>query len=153
MPKYKVTLTVEERKYLEKLVSSGKGAARRLTHARVLLSADEGPQGPGWTNAKIVEALVVGERTVERIRKRFVMESFEAALNPAPRPPRPDKAKIQGAVEQQLIELACSDPPTGRSYWTLQMLADQLVALACVEGVSKETVRKALKKTASHLGW
>jgi transposase len=152
MPKYKVTLSVEEREQLQKLVSSGKAAARKLTHARILLSADEGPHGPGRTNAVIVEALGVGERTVERVRKRFVMESLEAALNPAPRPPRPDKVKIQAATEKRLLELACSEPPPGRSYWTLQMLADRLVVLACVESVSTETVRKALKKTTSRLG-
>jgi hypothetical protein len=152
MPKYKVTLTVEEREQLEKLVSSGKAAARKLTHARILLLADEGFQGPGRTNAAIVEALGVGERRVERVRQRFVTESFEAALNARPRPPRPDKVKIQRTVEKRLIELACSEPPAGRSYWTLQMLADRLVILGCVESVSTATVRKTLKKTTSLLG-
>ena len=148
MPKYKVTLTVEERKELEQLISSGKAAARKLLHARILLLADESPAGPGRTNAAIVEALGVSMRTIERVRKRFVMESFEDALVPRPRPPRPDKVKIQGDVEKNLIELACSDPPEGRSCWTLQLLADQLVVLGCVESVSKESVRTALKKTA-----
>lgn len=152
MVRYKVTLTVEERQQLEKLVSSGKGAARKLTHGRILLLADEGEHGPGRTNAAIVEALGVGERTVERVRKRFVTESFDAALNPRPQPPRPDKVKIQGAVEKQLIELACSDPPAGRCRWTLQLLADRLVVLKCVDGVSHEAVRRALKKTTSRLG-
>jgi len=153
MIRYKVTLTTEERQLLEKLVSSGKGAARKLTHARILLLADEGEHGPGRTNAAIVAALQVGERTVERVRKRFVMESFEAALEPRPQPPRPDKVKIKGAIEQRLIELACSDPPAGRSRWTLQLLADQLVVLNCVDSVSKETVRESLKKTTSPRGW
>jgi transposase len=152
MVRYKVTLTVEERQQLQKLVSSGKGAARRLTHARILLLADEGDQGPGRTNAAIVEALGVGERTVERVRKRFVTESLDAALHPRPQPPRPDKVKIKGLVEKQLIELACSDPPAGRCRWTLQLLADRLVVLKCVEGVSHETVRRVLKKTTSGPG-
>ncbi len=152
MVRYKVTLTAEERLQLEKLVSSGKGAARKLTHARILLLADEGDQGPGRTNAAIVEALGVGERTVERVRKRFVTESLDAALYPRPQPPRPDKVKIQGPVEKQLIELACSDPPAGRCRWTLQLLADRLVVLQCVEGVSREAVRRALKKTTSRRG-
>ena len=152
MIRYKVTLTVDERQHLEKLVSSGKGAARKLTHARILLLADEGDSGPGRTNAAIVEALGVGERTVERVRKRFVTESFEAALNSRPQPPRPDKVKIKGPVEKQLIELACSDPPAGRCRWTLQLLADRLVTLNCVEGVSHEAVRQALKKTTSSRG-
>lgn len=152
MIRFKVTLTVQERQQLEKLVSSGKGAARKLTHARILLLADEGDHGPGRTNAAIVEALGVGERTVERVRKRFVTESVDAALHPRPQPPRPDKVKIKGPVEKQLIQLACSDPPTGRCRWTLQLLADRLVILNCVGDVSKETVRQALKKTTSRPG-
>jgi Homeodomain-like domain len=153
MVRYKVTLTVEERQQLEKLVSSGKGAARKLTHARILLLADEGEHGPSRTNAAIVEALAVGERTVERVRKRFVTESLDAALHPRRQPLRPDKVKIKGPVEKQLIELACSDPPTGRCRWTLQLLADRLVVLKCVDGVSHEAVRRALKKTTSRRGW
>jgi transposase len=152
MIRYKVALTVEERQQLEKLVSSGKGAARKLTHARILLLADEGEHGPGRTNAAIVAALGVSESTVERVRKRFVTESFDAALSPRPQPPRPDKVKIKGPVEKQLIQLACSDPPTGRCRWTLQLLADRLVVLNCVESVSHEAVRRALKKTTSRPG-
>jgi hypothetical protein len=152
MVRYKVTLTADERQLLEKLVSCGKGAARKLTHARILLLADEGDQGPGRTNAAIVAALAVGERTVERVRKRFVTESFDASLQPRPQPPRPDKVKIRGPVEKQLIQLACSDPPAGRGRWTLQLLADRLVVLNCVAGVSTETVRRALKKTTSRPG-
>ncbi len=152
MIRYKVTLTAEEREQLERLVSSGKGAARKLAHARILLLADESERGPGRTNAAIVAALGVSERTVERVRKRFVTESFEAALQPRPQPPRPDKVKIKGPVEKQLIELACSDPPAGRCRWTLQLLADRLVVLRCVDSLSTETVRQALKKTTSSLG-
>lgn len=152
MIRYKVTLTAEERQQLVKLVSSGKGAARKLAHARILLLADAGEHGPGRTNAAIVEALGVSERTVERVRKRFVTESFAAALSPRPQPPRPDKVKIKGPVEKQLIQLACSDPPAGRCRWTLQLLADRLVVLNCVEGVSHEAVRRALKKTTSRPG-
>lgn len=146
-------MTFEERESLQKLVSSGKGAARKLTHARVLLLADQGRWGPGETDMAIVEALGVGVRTVERIRQRFVTESLESALKPRPQPPRPDKVKIDGEVEKQLIELACSDPPEGRCRWTLQLLADKLVVLECVESVSDETVRQALKKRASPRGW
>jgi hypothetical protein len=152
MVRYKVTLTAEERQQLERLVSSGNGAARKLTHARILLLVDEGDHGPGRTNAAVVAALGVGERTVERVRKRFVTESFEAALHPRPQPPRPDKVKIKGPVEKQLIRLACSDPPPGRCRWTLQLLADRLVVLNCVDDVSTETVRQALKKTTSSPG-
>jgi hypothetical protein len=80
------------------------------------------------------------------VRKQFVEEGLEQALNPRPRPKRPDKVKIQGEIEEQLTELACSSPPEGRGRWTLQLLADQLVLLTPLDSVSDETVRKALKK-------
>jgi hypothetical protein len=83
---------------------------------------------------------------VERVRQRFVLEGLDAAVNPRPQPRRPEKVKIQGDVEKKLIELACSEPPTGRCRWTLQLLADELVVLKCVESVCDETVRQALKK-------
>jgi transposase len=144
--KFRVTLTAEERGHLEQTVSVGKGAARKLTHARILLLADTS-QGKGQTDSDIVEALGVGLRTVERVRKRLVTEGFSAALDTRPQPPRPDKVKIKGNVEQKLVQLACSDPPEGRCHWTLQLLADELVALGAVEKVSTETVRAALQKT------
>ena len=147
MEKYKVTLTVEERQALDRMVSSGKAAARKLVHARILLLGDEGPGGPRCTDEQIVEALTVGLSTIIRVRRRFVTESLESAIHPRPRPPRPDKVKIQGEVEQHLIRLACTDPPAGRCCWTLELLADKLIALGCFPKVSRETVRQALKKT------
>lgn len=147
MDKYKVTLLPEERQQLEEMVRKGKAAARKLTHARVLLLADESNGRQARTDAEIGEVLQASPDTVARVRKRFVMESFEAAINPRPRPPRPDKIKIQDASEQKLIELACSAPPDGRGTWTLQLLADKLVVLGYVESVGRETVRQALKKT------
>jgi transposase len=147
MEKYKVTLTVEERQTLERMVSSGKAAARKLTHARILLLGDEGPGGLRCSDEEIAEALNVGLSTIIRVRRRFVTESLESAIRPRPRPPRPDKIKVQGEVEQHLIRLACSDPPAGRCCWTLQLLADRLIALGCFPNVSRETVRQALKKT------
>jgi Homeodomain-like domain len=146
MDKYRVTLTVEERAGLEHLVSVGKAAARKLIHARILLLADTSP-GPTWTDDDIVTALGCGPRTIARVRQRFVTEGFHAALDHKPQPPRPDKIKIKGNVEQKLIQLACSDPPEGRCHWTLNLLADELVALGLVGSVSTETVRQALKKT------
>jgi transposase len=144
--KYRVTLTAEERGHLEQTVSVGKAAARKLTHARILLLADTSP-GQGQPDLDIVKALGVGLRTVERVRQRLVTEGFAAALDHKPQPPRPDKIKIKGDVEQKLVRLACGDPPEGRCHWTLQLLADELVALGVVEAVSTETVRQALKKT------
>jgi hypothetical protein len=146
MEKYRVTLTAEERTVLEHMVSVGKTAARQLTHARILLLADTS-QNLGQDDVDIVAALRTSLRTVERIRQRLVTEGFQAALNHRPQPPRPDKIKIKGDIEQKLIHLACSDPPEGRCHWTLSLLCDELVALGLVRTVSTETVRQALKKT------
>jgi hypothetical protein len=146
MDKYRVTLTAEERARLEQLVSTGKTAARKLIHAHILLLADTSP-GPIRTDDDIVTALGIGPRTIARVRQRFVTEGFLAALDHKPQPPRPDQIKIKGDVEQQLIRLACGDPPEGRCHWTLNLLAGELVALGLVKSVSTETVREALKKT------
>ena len=151
MDKYRITLSVEERTWLEQLVSAGQAAARKLTHARVLLLADE-RHGEACSDAEIVSALGISVRTMERLRKRFVTEGPEAALDHKPQPPRPDKIKIKGNVEQKLVELACSDPPRGRCHWTLQLLADELVVLGLVDSLSTVTVWQALKKMTSSRG-
>jgi len=147
MEKYRVSLTDEERDTLKGLLNKGKSAARKLAHARVLLLADAGQD-----DDPIAKALSVSTRTVCRVRKRLVTEGFLAALDPRPQPPRPDKVKIKGDVEQELVRIACSDPPEGRCHWTLQLLADELVALGRLKAVSTETVRQALKKTTSSRG-
>ena len=118
MAKYRVTLTADERNALEKLVSVGKAAARKLTHGRILLLADTAG-GREHADDQIVLALGTSLRSVERIRKRLVTEGLDAALNPKPQPARPDKIKIKGDIEQHLVRLACSDPPEGRDHWTL----------------------------------
>lgn len=151
MDKYRVTLALEERGALERLVSTGKAAARKLTHARILLLADVS-QGLGQSDEAIVAALHTSLRTVERVRQRLVTEGLPAALDHRPQPPRPDKIKIKGDIEQKLVQLACSEPPQGRCHWTLQLLADQLVVLGLTKAVSTETVRQALKKTTSSPG-
>ena len=146
MIKHRVTLTEAERDELTALIKKGKTAARKLNHARILLLSDEGAAGPGKTDEAIVEALQTSQRTIERVRKRFVEEGLAPAVNPRPRPKRPSQVKIKGEIEEQLVELACSAPPEGRGRWTLQLLADQLVVLTALESVSTETVRKTLKK-------
>jgi hypothetical protein len=146
MDKYRVALTVEERlAALEQVVSIGKAAVRKLTHARILLLAD-GWCGEAYADAEIVSALGTSSRTIERLQKRFVTEGLEAALDHRPQPPRPDKVKIKGNVEQRLLELACSDLPRGRGHWTLQLLANELVVLGLVDTISTVTVWQALKK-------
>jgi hypothetical protein len=151
MDKYRVTLTTEERADFERLVATGKGAARRLTHARILLLADTA-SGAQRQDEEIVAVLGTSLRSIERVRKRFVTQGPQAALNPRPQPLRPGKVKIKGDVEQKLIRLACSEPPRGRCHWTLELLADELVVLGLVDTVSVETVRQALKKTTSSRG-
>jgi transposase len=152
MKRYKVTLTDEERQQLQALIAAGKAAARKLTHARILLKADASPGGPAWTDQRIVEALGVGVATVERVRQRFVEEGLEAAPGHK-KPDRPSRPrKLDGRAEARLIALACSAPPEGRTEWTMQLLADQLVQLEVVDSVSDETVRRVLKKTRSSRG-
>lgn len=149
--RYIVTLTEEERVRLWGLISSGKASARKLTHARILLKADSSEAGPGWKDAAIGQALEVGTATVERVRKRFVEEGLEAAL--ARRKPRRQyQRKLDGDGEAHLIALACSEPPAGRGRWTLRLLAERMVVLEYVEELSKDTVRRVLKKTSSSPG-
>jgi transposase len=148
MKKYKVTLTAEERQDLLELIAAGKAAAQRLAHARILLKADAAPGGPAWSDEPIAEAVEVSAATVERVRQRFVEHGLEAALvrKPQDRPSR--QRKLDGRAEARLIALACSPPPEGRTEWTMQLLADKLVALEIVEAVSDATVRRTLKKTS-----
>ena len=141
--KYLVTLSEEERAQLQTMISTGKSAARKLSHARIFLLADARPEG-GRTDQEIVDALGVSVRTVERVRQRFVEEGFEAALNPKSRPRIVSKLET---AEAGLIELAKSDPPAGRKRWTLRLLADRAVQFLCLEGLSHESVRQVLKKT------
>jgi transposase len=153
MEKYRVTLVPEERAALEQLVSRGKSASRKLTHARILLLAD-GVRGEGYADDEIVTALGTSLKTIARVWRRFVVEGLEAAVDHRPQPARPDKIKIKikGNVEQKLVHLACTDPPRGRCHWTLQLLADEMVVLGLVDSISTETVRQALKKTTSSPG-
>jgi transposase len=152
MKKYKVTLIAEERESLQSLISAGKAAASRLAHARILLKADEAPGAPAWPDHQIADAFEVDLRTVERIRKRFVEEGLEAALARKKQVRPSHTPKLDGAGEARLIALACSQPPEGRTSWTLQLLADKLVELQVVGSISDETVRQTLKKTNSSRG-
>jgi transposase len=149
MKKYKVTLTAGERQSLHALVAAGKAAAKKLAHARILLKADAAPDGPGWTDERIAEAVEVNRTTVEQVRQRFVEQGLEAALvrKKQDRPSR--ERKLDGDGEARLIALACSQPPRGRAAWTLRLLAGRLVELEVVDAISTETVRQVLKKTNS----
>lgn len=149
--RYRVKLSDQERAELDRITRSGKTAARKLNHARILLLIDEGEHGPAWTDIRGVEALGVGKNTVRRVRRRCVEEGPEAALWPKPSN-RVYERKLDGEGEARLVTLACSEPPEGRKRWTLSLLADRLVSLGYCEGLSHETVRQTLKKTSSSHG-
>jgi transposase len=146
--KYTVALTAEDRLALGQLIASGVAPARVVTHARILLKADEGPEGPRWTNAAILEALDVHETTISRVRKRFAEEGLEAALYRREQKKR-KAPRLDGRQEAYLLALACSPAPAGQGRWSLRLLADQMVELGYVESVSHETVRQTLKRGRS----
>ena len=149
--KYRVKLTDKEREQLEGLISRGAMAARKATHARILLHADEGADAGYFKDEDIADILHVGRVTVERVRKRFVEEGLESALNPKPRT-RHRAKKLDGEAEAFLVATACSAAPDGRNDWTLQLLADRLVECRIVDSISAEAVRQVLKKTRSNPG-
>lgn len=143
--KYRVSLTDEERDELRALLKGGKTSARKIARAHILLLADEGK-----TDEEIMAALHVGDATAWRVRQRFVEGNLEAALTERPRPGAERKLDAEG--ERTLIALACSNPPEGRAFWTMQLLADRLVELEVVEAISDETVRRVLKRGRSSPG-
>ena len=154
MKKYRVGLTEEEQEEQEELkglVSKGWAAAYKQTHARILLLSDENQVDGAMRDEDIAWVLKVGSATVERVRRRCVEEGLEAALGRKQQLKR-RKKKLDGQGEAHLVALACSQPPEGRVSWTLQMLADGLVAQEIVDSISTETVRRTLKKTNSSLG-
>jgi transposase len=145
---YRVTLTQEERTMLTTLTKTGKHSSRKVTHGLVLLNSDEGEFSDlkKKTNKTIADFLKINERTVERIKKRFVEEGFESALEDKPST-REYKRKADGDFEARLVTLSCSKAPDGFSGWTLRMLAEKVVELEYVESISHETIRQTLKKT------
>jgi transposase len=146
-PRYRVTLTEQERKELEALTKRGKTHARRFIHARALLLSDAGADGPAWGVADTAEALGVTSRTIEHLKKRFVEDGLEAALERKPREKPPREVTFDGAFEARLIAMACSDAPEGHNRWTVRLLADKAVELKFAESVSHMTVQRVLKKT------
>lgn len=149
--RYRVTLTEEERDSLQRMVSVGKAAARKLVRARILLLADQANGGLAKSDPEITEALICGRARVERVRKQFVEEGLEAVLQPTPSL-RVYERKMDGRTEAHLIAMSCGAPPAGRSRWTLRLLGDQMVGLGHLESVSHDTVRRTLQKTSLSLG-
>jgi transposase len=150
-PRYRVTLTEEERQELESLARPGKTESRKFVHGRALLLCDVGEGGPGWKVSDVAEALGISCRTVEHLKKRFVEEGLEAALGRKPREKPPREVRFDGAFEARLLTLACSTAPEGRSRWTVRLLADKAVELKFAPSVSHMTVQRILKKTNSSL--
>jgi transposase len=147
-PKYVVRLSSDERKQLDEVLDSRRASRFARTRARIYLKADEGPEGPGWSDTRIAEAFDVGGRTVSRARQQLVEEGLEASLKKKSSP-RPHRRRLDGAKEARLIALACGPAPEGRARWTLKLLADRMVELEDDLGeLSYETVRRTLKKTS-----
>jgi len=142
--KYVVRLSRDEREKLQALVTKGRAAAYKRTHAQILLKADVSHNESGWTDQKISDAFGVTTRTVERIRERLCMQGVDAAVERAKGSGKP--RKLDGVQEAHLIALVCGTPPEGRARWTLRLLADRFVQLGHVEDLSYETVRRLLKK-------
>jgi hypothetical protein len=153
MPKkaFQVTLTIAERARLHTLVTSGSATAHAHTHARILLKADAGEDGPAWTDAMICQALDVSPSTVARTRQTAVQQGLDAALQRKPNE-RIYQRALDGAAEAHLVALTCGTPPAGAGRWSLRLLADRMVELGYVEAVSHETVRQTLKKTNLNRG-
>jgi len=151
MPKkYRITLSQAEREQLQSMTQSGQANVRALKRAQMLLKANDSPDGPGWTDVQIAEALDAHPMTVLYVRRRYCQHGLQSVVSGQYTGHNP--AIITGEVEAHLIALACSEPPAGHEHWTLQLLAERLVALDIVEHISDETVRLGLKKTNLSLG-
>lgn len=145
-PRYKVTLTADERAELEVLTRSGKTAARKFVHARALLLCDAGEDGPGWKVADVAEALGITSRSIEHVKRRFVEEGLDCALERKPHS-KSRPVIFDGAFAARLTALACSSAPKGRSRWTVRLLAERVIELKIAPAVSTMTIQRVLKKT------
>lgn len=146
--KYLVDLTDEQRQHLEKLTSSGRCSARQMKRAHILLKSD---RNTNWSYEQIAEAFDVSDVTIAKVRKAFVEQGLEVALQ-RKKPDREYEHALDGEGEAHLIALACSEPPTGRDHWSLRLLRDRFVKSGHVESISHETIRRTLKKTNSSRG-
>lgn len=145
---YPVRLSDEQRERFEAITRVGKAPVAKVRHARVLLLSDADRPGGRWTRAAIADALGMHVNTVDRIRRRFVVDGEAPALDRKPRADPPVRPKLDGRAEAHLVATCCSPPPEGRARWTLRLLADELARRGLVTSVSIETVRKTLKKTS-----
>ncbi|PHJ66148.1 transposase [Nostoc linckia z18] len=145
----KVLLNTEQRQKLEQISRNGYAPAKKILHAQVLLMCDEGEGATKkWTDEQISSALNLHRNTVGRIRKRFLEQGEQPALNRSQRKTPPVPAKIDGHTEAQIIALCCSDPPAGRVHWSLRLLTQEIKNRNIITEISLETVRSILKKTS-----
>jgi hypothetical protein len=147
--RYIIDLTQEEREQLLAFISKGRASARALLKARILLKADAGAQGEGWTDSRIAEALETNITMIERVRAIFVTRGLEAALARKKRQTPPIEPIFDGEAQAKLIALACSEPPEGYAHWSIRLLAEKVVERKIVEKAHFNTVGRALKKTLS----
>jgi transposase len=148
MKKFIVTLDEDERRHLNKLTSKGKHRSQKVLNALILLACDEGEhQETRSKNEEIARVLGISMRKIDRVKKRFVIDGLDVALN-GRKGSRVYKKKVDGELEAHLIALSCSNPPEGFSRWSLRLLADKAVQLDYIEQISHETVRRILKKTS-----
>ncbi len=143
--KYVVRLSEEERQSCQQVIDKLKGTSQKVRRANILLRVDA--DGLAWTDKRIAEAFRCRIQTVENIRKKCVLEGFDAALEHQ-KPPAPPVTVLDGEQEAKVIATRLGPPPKGYSKWTLRLLARKVVELGIVDSVSHETVRKTLKKTA-----
>jgi len=152
MKKYIITLSEDERKALSDLTSKGKQKSQKILNALILLACDEGEhQTERSTNEEIARVLHISMRKIDRVKKRFVEDGFDAALD-RKMGNRIYAKKTDGDFEAHLVALSCSEPPEGFARWSLRLLADKVVELNYIDSISHETVRRILKKTRSSLG-
>lgn len=145
--KYVVELTLSERDALLAMINKGRVSATANRKARILLKADKGPHGEGWTDRRIVQSLETSPSTVARVRETFVMEGLDAVFARKRRVHPAIKPIFDGEAEAKLIALACSEPPQGYARWTIRLLAEKVVELNIVDSVHFNTVGRTLKKT------
>ncbi len=148
--KYVVELSRDERDHLKAVISKGKAAATTILKARILLKADQGPLGEGWTDDRIRRALESNETMVVRVRRQLVEEGMTAVLSRRKRKTPPIQPIFDGEAQARLTALACSEPPAGHSRWSIRLLADKVVELKIVESAHVNTVGRALKQTISN---
>jgi transposase len=151
MVQYRIKLTKSEVDELMKVIRKGSHTTQTYRTAYILLNCDKGEYSDKVTNEQMCKVLKIGMRTIDRVKKKFIEEGIEATLERRQTSRVYDK-KVDGEVEAKLVTLCCSEPPKGRSKWSLRLLADKMVELNYVESISYVTVREVLKKTNLNLG-